>query len=138
MRREMEGIGIVDGSESRIVRFLANTAKWDWHGSQVLPTGASLAAFWKNPVFCWSHPQGTNKVPDPEDVIGRVVAVELTQDSLVIQVEFAPAALNPRGRGGDPSSSTVFSPRKKRSPASSPGVCDLCFFVNLCSRYKVE
>ncbi len=79
---------------ARVVRFLANTKTKDRHGTIVLPQGVKLEQFWKNPLFCWSHPQARPTPPDPEDVIGRILAIEVTEEGLYIDAEFAPAEVN--------------------------------------------
>lgn len=93
LRREVETTA-TSQSGARIVRFVANTHTKDRHGTVVLPEGVQLENFWKNPVFCWSHPEGSVTPPDPDDVIGRVVAVDVSTGQIIIDVEFAPPEVN--------------------------------------------
>lgn len=97
LHREMENLLSSSPEKSRTVRFLANTATKDRHDTIVLPQGVQLENFWKNPIFCWSHLQaGLATSPEPEDVIGRVTTLEVSEEGLVIEVEFAPEEINPK------------------------------------------
>lgn len=89
-------IGPVDGS--RVVRFVLNTASPDRDGTVFPPRNCDASAFLQNPVFTWGHAelQGSTRKVDPDEVIGRVLAVEVQSnpDRLVIPVEFRNAEAN--------------------------------------------
>lgn len=91
-----EVIGPVDGS--RVVRFVLNTASPDRDGTVFPPKNCDSTAFLRNPVFTWGHAelQGSTRRVDPDEVIGRVLAVEVqsSPDRLVIPVEFRSAEAN--------------------------------------------
>lgn len=70
----------------RRVRFVASTPAVDSHGTRLHPKGCRLDRFKLagQLPFLWNH----NKDGEPEDVLGRVVAVEVTQDAVIATVEF--------------------------------------------------
>lgn len=90
-------IRAVGQDEGRKVRFLASTSQKDRHGTIVSPTGIQTDSFLKNPVFLWSHKSGGPlQSCDPEDVIGRVTSLSVSDAGLEIEVEFAAVELNPK------------------------------------------
>lgn len=84
--------------ESRVVTFRASTPAVDSHGTRILPEGIDTTRFETNPVFLWGHDgyAGLTGGPSIDSVIGRVVAHSKTAEAFDVEVEFAPAALNPR------------------------------------------
>lgn len=75
----------VDGS--RVVRFILSTAALDRHGTRFSPEGLRGQAFLKNPAFVWNH-KDADADADPDDVIGRALALEVAGDRITIPVEF--------------------------------------------------
>lgn len=69
----------------RRVKFIASTQSVDRHGTRLIPRGCDAAAFIKNPVFLWGH---RNKDGEPDDVIGTVVDLQITDAAVVAVVEF--------------------------------------------------
>ena len=94
---ELRGALLRAPDEGRVVRFRASTPAVDRHGTIVRPEGIRTEKFAKNPVFLWGHDgYGGLVPPDPESVIGRVVAWEKSPEAFDVDVEFAPAEVNPR------------------------------------------
>jgi len=85
--------------DSRTVRFRASTPTIDRHGTIVRPEGISVKNFRKNPIFLWGH-DGYGSMfgggPEMENVIGKVTDYERSKDAFDIDVEFAPAEVNPK------------------------------------------
>jgi HK97 family phage prohead protease len=85
--------------ESRKVRFRASTPTIDRHGTIVRPEGISVKNFKKNPIFLWGH-DGYGSMfgggPEMENVIGKVTDYERSKEAFDIDVEFAPAEVNPK------------------------------------------
>lgn len=85
--------------ESRKVRFRASTPTIDRHGTIVRPEGISVKNFQKNPIFLWGH-DGYGSMfgggPEMENVIGKVTDYERSKEAFDIDVEFAPAEVNPK------------------------------------------
>jgi len=66
------------------VTFIASTRSVDRHGTILDPEGCDAEAFLKNPVFLWNH----RRDGEPDDVIGTVIDVQKTADSVVCVVAF--------------------------------------------------
>lgn len=83
--------------EARRASFVASTRSLDRHGTIVVPEGIRTEKFDKNPVFLWSHDgYGGFSTPDPNNVIGRVVAHRVENDAFIVDVEWVPEGVNPR------------------------------------------
>jgi HK97 family phage prohead protease len=85
--------------ESRKVRFRASTPTIDRHGTIVRPEGISVKNFRKNPIFLWGHDGYGSMLgggPEMENVIGKVTDYERSKEAFDIDVEFAPAEVNPK------------------------------------------
>lgn len=76
-------VSATPGADNRVT-FTASTRSVDRHGTILEPAGCDAAAFMKNPVFLWNH----KRDGEPDDVIGTVVSVEKTADSVVCVVDF--------------------------------------------------
>lgn len=75
---------IPDGD--RRVKFIASTRGVDRHGTRLLPAGCRYENFLKNPVFLWNHRK--HEEANPEDVLGSVVSIRVTEDAVEAVVEF--------------------------------------------------
>lgn len=85
--------------DSRTVRFRASTPAIDRHGTIVKPDGISTKNFRKNPIFLWGHDGYGSMLgggPAMENVIGKVTDYERSEKAFDIDVEFAPADVNPK------------------------------------------
>lgn len=76
-------VSATPGADNRVT-FTASTRSVDRHGTILEPAGCDATAFLKNPVFLWNH----KRDGEPDDVIGTVVDVQKTADSVVCVVEF--------------------------------------------------
>jgi len=68
----------------RRVKFIASTKAVDRHGTRLLPSGCRAENFRKNPAFLWGH----NKDGEPDDVIGTVVELTISEEAVTALVEF--------------------------------------------------
>lgn len=68
-------------------RIVISTATVDRDNDRVLPTGAILDNYTKNPVVMWGHSYGA-----PADLIGRAVNLEVGVDGITADFELRPAA----------------------------------------------
>ena len=70
----------------RRVKFVASTPAVDSHGTRLLPSGCRLSRFKLagSLPFLWAH----KRDGEPDDVLGRVVAVEVKPDAVITTVEF--------------------------------------------------
>jgi len=75
---------IAPTDNNKIFKFIASTNEVDRHGTRLLPLGCQHINFDKNPVFLWNH----NKDGLPDDVIGRVFTLEVTDNAIIATVEF--------------------------------------------------
>lgn len=75
---------IAPTDNNKIFKFIASTNEVDRHGTRLLPLGCQHINFDKNPVFLWNH----NKDGLPDDVIGRVFTLEVTDSAIIATVEF--------------------------------------------------
>lgn len=75
---------IPDGD--RRVKFIASTRGVDRHGTRLLPSGCRYENYLKNPVFLWNHRK--HEEANPEDVLGSVVSIRVTEDAVEAVVEF--------------------------------------------------
>lgn len=71
----------------RRVTFIASTAEADSHKTRLRPRGCNYENFLKNPVFCWNHPTSRANA-EPDDVIGKVVSISVSDDAVEAVVEF--------------------------------------------------
>lgn len=69
----------------RRVKFVASTRDVDRHGTRLLPRGCKYDNFLKNPVILYNHSKDSN---DPDDIVGRAVEISVTDDAVLITVEF--------------------------------------------------
>lgn len=70
----------------RVVKFIASTKAVDSHFTRVIPRGCNLARFnaaGSLPLL-WNH----RKSGDPDDVLGKVVSVEITDEAVTCTCEF--------------------------------------------------
>ena len=74
--------------ENRTVRFVMSTEAEDRVGDTVAASGWILGNYLKNPVVLWCHDQG-------EPPIGKCLRIGVEGNSLVGDVQFATADLNP-------------------------------------------
>lgn len=74
----------------RRVKFIANTAAVDSYGTIIVPRGCRLDRFQAagSLPLLWAH----KRDGEPEDVLGRVVEVEVTDESVTCTAEFEPHA----------------------------------------------
>lgn len=72
------------GDEQRVFTFRASTAALDRQGETIDQNGWMLDSYRRNPVILDSHRYGSI-----DDVIGRAVRVEPTENGLEVDVEFA-------------------------------------------------
>lgn len=90
-------VGPVEGS--RVVRFVLNTSAKDRDGTIFPPQNCDATNYLRNPVFTWGHAelQGATRKVDPDEVIGRALAVEIQRnpDRLVLPIEFRDGSENP-------------------------------------------
>ena len=70
----------------RRVKFIASTRGVDRHGTRLLPRGCKYDNYMKNPVFIWNHRK--HEEAEPEDVLGNVVSITLTDSAVETVVEF--------------------------------------------------
>jgi 8-oxo-dGTP pyrophosphatase MutT (NUDIX family) len=75
---------IAPTDNNRIFKFIASTNEVDRHGTRLLPRGCQHINFDKNPVFLWNH----NKDGLPDDVIGRVLSLDITDSEVIATIEF--------------------------------------------------
>src|SRR5258706_16468467 len=76
-----------DADAGGLVWFRAtNTAK-DRHGTVIESAGIDIAPFLRNPVVGWNH--APIRGGDPDDVVGRVDAIERGADFIDVGVRFA-------------------------------------------------
>lgn len=80
-------------SNENTVWFRISTRRKDSHGTVLLPGGAVLTRFQKNPVFLWMHKSRPKKgidphTPEPKDVIGRVINIDQNNEYIDAEVEF--------------------------------------------------
>jgi len=68
-------------------RITISTAGCDRDRDRVMPRGAVLDNYLKNPVVMWGHSYGA-----PADLIGRTVGLEITDEGIVADFELRPAA----------------------------------------------
>lgn len=82
----------------RRITFRASTQALDRHNSRIKPAGLDTANFSKNPIFLWGHDGygGFFSTPSIENVLGRIVSFDKTEDHFDIDVEFLGADVNPR------------------------------------------
>lgn len=76
------GLPKVINKDDRIVEFMINTANTDREGEIMLPLGAQLDNYKKNPVVLWDH----NPAIPP---IGRTVKISRSKHGLKAKVQFA-------------------------------------------------
>jgi len=81
--------------ESRAVTFRASTPTRDRHDSIVMPEGIQTANFEKNPIFGWGHDVYDSS--SMSSIIGKVTGFHRSAESFDVDVEFAPADVNPAG-----------------------------------------
>ena len=86
-----------ENDDSRVITFRASTDGVDRHGTRVKPEGLDTRNYDGNPVFGWAHDLYGSflSVPRIEHILGRTVAIRKTAKALDIDVEFAPAEINP-------------------------------------------
>lgn len=70
----------------RLVKFTASTDGVDRHGTRLLPSGCRYENYLKNPVFLWNHRK--HEEANPEDVLGNVTAIKITNEAVETTVEF--------------------------------------------------
>jgi hypothetical protein len=70
----------------RRVKFIASTNGVDRHGTRLRPKGCRYTNYLKNPVFLWNHRK--HEEAEPEDVIGHVVDIRITNKTVEVTVEF--------------------------------------------------
>ena len=75
---------IAPTDNNKIFKFIASTNEVDRHGTRLLPRGCQHINFDKNPVFLWNH----NKDGLPDDVIGRVLSLDITDSEVIATIEF--------------------------------------------------
>lgn len=75
---------IAPTDNNKIFKFIASTNEVDRHGTRLLPLGCQHINFDKNPVFLWNH----NKDGLPDDVIGRVLSLDITDSEVIATIEF--------------------------------------------------
>lgn len=68
----------------RRVKVVASTPDVDSAGTRLLPRGCDTAAFLRNPIVLWGH----RRDGDPDDAIGQVVDLQITDTAIVATVEF--------------------------------------------------
>lgn len=75
---------------NRRVKFVANTAAVDSYGTIIVPRGCQLDRFKAagSLPLLWAH----KRDGEPEDVLGRVVEVEVTDEAVTCTAEFEPHA----------------------------------------------
>jgi HK97 family phage prohead protease len=75
---------------NRRVKFVANTAAVDSYGTIIVPRGCRLDRFKAagSLPLLWAH----KRDGEPEDVLGRVVEVEVTDEEVMCTAEFEPHA----------------------------------------------
>lgn len=73
----------------RVLRFVGTTEAIDRYGDVIKSTGWNLKHYKKNPVFLWAHHY--DEIP-----IGKVIKIEKGDKSLIFDVEFAGADVNPK------------------------------------------
>lgn len=94
-RRDNPG-AVLSAGDDRRVRFLASSGAVDRHGTIIVPGGIRCENYDRNPVFAWAHQTGGWQRCEVEDVLGRVVAHEVTARGFEVVVEFAEASINPK------------------------------------------
>lgn len=77
-------ISAASASGDRRVKVVASTPDVDSQGTRLLPRGCDTAAFLKNPIVLWGH----RRDGDPDDAIGQVVDLQITDATIVATVEF--------------------------------------------------
>jgi HK97 family phage prohead protease len=84
---------------SRVITFRASTPAIDRHGTRVRTEGIDTTSYETNAVFGWAHDLYGSFLGSPQlsHVLGRTVAIRKTSQALDIDVEFAPAEVNPLG-----------------------------------------
>lgn len=75
-----------EAAGDRRIKFIASTKGVDRHGTRLLPRGCKYENFMKNPVFIWNHRK--HEEAEPEDVLGNVVAIALSDGAVETTVEF--------------------------------------------------
>lgn len=73
-----------EAAGDRRVKVVANTPDVDSQGTRLLPRGCETAAFLKNPIVLWGH----RRDGDPDDAIGQVVDLQITDAAIIATVEF--------------------------------------------------
>lgn len=68
----------------RRVRFVCSTKAVDRHGTRFAPRGCRYANYMKNPIVLWNH----QKDGEPDDAIGNVVDIQITDKAVIATVEF--------------------------------------------------
>lgn len=68
-------------------RILITTSACDRDRDRVMPHGAQLDNYLKNPVVMWGH-----SYDKPSDIIGRTINLEVTDSGIVAEFELRPAA----------------------------------------------
>lgn len=77
-------ISAASSSGDRRVKVVASTPDVDSQGTRLLPRGCDTAAFLKNPIVLWGH----RSDGDPDDAIGQVVDLQITDSAIIATVEF--------------------------------------------------
>lgn len=77
-------ISAASSSGDRRVKVVASTPDVDSQGTRLLPRGCDTAAFLKNPIVLWGH----RRDGDPDDAIGQVVDLRITDAAIIATVEF--------------------------------------------------
>lgn len=83
--------------DSRVITFRASTNALDRHGTRFDVTGIDTENYSLNPIFGWAHDLygGFFSSPRLDHVLGRTVAIKKSAQALDIDVDFAPAEVNP-------------------------------------------
>src|SRR5262245_34112768 len=76
-----------DGDSSELAWFRATSEAKDRHGTVIETRGIDVESYLRNPIVGWAH--RTIRGGDPDDVIGRVDAIERGRDYLDVGVRFA-------------------------------------------------
>lgn len=73
-----------EAAGDRRVKVVASTPDVDSQGTRLLPRGCDTGAFLKNPIVLWGH----RRDGDPDDAIGQVVDLQITDSAIIATVEF--------------------------------------------------
>jgi HK97 family phage prohead protease len=84
-------------ASDRVITFLASTDGLDRHGTKVMPQGINIERYMSNPIVLFGHDGygGWFSTPDPENIIGRSIAVRKTDSRLEADIEFLSGEINP-------------------------------------------